>query len=141
MPRSWVLTMAMSVSYSCRGQFRNEALNDLHAEAFGCQKSNDDWWAHANRHSLGGVCARLEGALVGFVNVVWDGGVHAFILDTIVARQAQQHGIGTEMLSIAVREARNSGCEWLHVDFEGRLPHFYFDKSGFKPTNAGLIRL
>jgi GNAT superfamily N-acetyltransferase len=133
--------MVMSVSYSWRGQFSNEALNTLHAEAFGRRHSNDDWWAQVNRHSLGWVCANLDDVLIGFVNVVWDGGVHAFILDTIVAPQAQRHGVGTEILSIAVREARKAGCEWLHVDFEDHLRRFYFDKCGFKPTNAGLIKL
>ena len=87
------------------------------------------------------MCANVDEVLVGFVNVVWDGGVHAFILDTIVAPQAQRHGVGTEMVSIAVREARRAGCEWLHVDFEDQLRHFYFDKCGFKRTNAGLIKL
>jgi ribosomal protein S18 acetylase RimI-like enzyme len=79
--------------------------------------------------------------LVGFVNVGWDGGVHAFILDTIVAPQAQRQGIGAEMVSIAVQEARKAGCEWLHVDLEEHLRRFYFDRCGFKPTNAGLIKL
>ena len=131
----------MSVSYSWRGPFSNEALNTLHAEAFGRRHFNDDWWAQVNRHSLGWVCANLDDVLIGFVNVVWDGGVHAFILDTIVAPQAQGHGVATEIVSIAVREARKAGCEWLHVDFEDHLCQFYFDKCGFKPTNAGLIKL
>ncbi len=133
--------MDISVSYPWRGQFTNEALNALHAEAFERPNSNDDWWAQVNRYSLGWVCANLDEVLVGFVNVVWDGGVHAFILDTIVAPQSQRHGVGTEMVSMAVRETRKAGCEWLHVDFEDHLRHFYFDKCAFKPTNAGLIKL
>ncbi len=133
--------MVISVSYSWRGQFTNEALNALHAEAFERSNSNDDWWAQVNRYSLGWVCANLDEVLVGFVNVVWDGGVHAFILDMIVAPQSQRHGVGTGMVSMAVRETRKAGCEWLHVDFEDHLRHFYFDKCSFKPTNAGLIKL
>jgi hypothetical protein len=35
-------------------------------------------------NSLGWVCARNKDELVGFVNVAWDGGAHAFILDAIV---------------------------------------------------------
>jgi hypothetical protein len=71
--------MVMAVSYSWRGQFSNEALNTLRAEAFGRQNSNDDWWAQVNRHSLRWVCANLDEVLVGFVNVVWDGGfTHSF---------------------------------------------------------------
>lgn len=33
---------------------------------------------------MGWVCGRQSGRLVGFVNVAWDGAVHAFILDTLV---------------------------------------------------------
>ena len=44
-----------------------------------------DWRAQVERHSLGWVCATDGGgSLVGFVNVAWDGGVHAFVLDTLV---------------------------------------------------------
>jgi hypothetical protein len=50
-------------------------------------------------------------------------------------------GVGTEMLSIAIREARKAGCAWLHVDFEDHLRRYYFDKCRFKPTNTGLIKL
>jgi GNAT superfamily N-acetyltransferase len=131
----------MSASYLWRGEFNNEALNALHSEAFRHANSNDDWWAQVNQHSLGWVCAYYGEVLIGFLNVVWDGGVHAFILDVMVATRAQEQSIGTEMVSIAVREARKAGCEWLHVDFEDHLRHYYFDKCGFKPTNAGLIKL
>ena len=41
------------------------------------------WWDRIRPHSLGWVTARDgDGRLVGFVNVVSDGGVHAFLLDT-----------------------------------------------------------
>jgi GNAT superfamily N-acetyltransferase len=78
---------------------------------------------------------------VGFVNVAWDGAVHAFILDTMVAAAYQRRGIAAEMLSICAREARDARCEWLHVDFEEHLRPLYFDRGGFTPTRAGLIRL
>jgi hypothetical protein len=45
------------------------------------------------------------------------------------------------LIAAAVVEARQAGCEWLHVDFEDHLRSFYFDACGFEPTNAGLIRL
>jgi predicted N-acetyltransferase YhbS len=75
------------------------------------------------------------------VNVAWDGAVHAFILDTMVAIGARRHGIGAELVAVAVTEARAAGCEWLHVDFEDHLRAFYFEGCGFEPTNAGLIKL
>ena len=131
----------MSVSYSWRASFRNEALNALHAEAFHDRLFPDDWWTQVNQHSLGWVCAQEGGSLVGFVNVVWDGGVHAFLLDAMVTARLQRKGIGTEMIAIAIREARAARCEWLHVDFADHLRPYYFDRCGFRPTNAGLIAL
>lgn len=80
-------------------------------------------------------------ALVGFVNVAWDGGDHAFLLDTTVRPDLRRAGIGTELARIAVRHAANAGCEWLEVDFEEHLAAFYLDACGFRPTRAGLIRL
>ena len=75
------------------------------------------------------------------MNVPWDGLVHAWIQDTMVATDARHQGIGTELVAVAVHEARAAGCEWLHVDFDDHLKAFYIDACGFTPTNAGLIRL
>lgn len=132
----------MAVIYEWRGDFDNSEVNALHAEAFGHPVLDDDWQCQLERHSLGWVCAREDGDdLVGFVNVPWDGGVHAFILDTIVAAKVSRQGIGTQLVAIATAEARTAGCGWLHVDFEDQLRGFYFDACGFTPTNAGLIAL
>lgn len=71
-----------------------------------------------------------------------DGGVHAFILDTIVSVEARREGIGRGLVAAAVAGTRETGsCEWLHVDFEEHLRGFYFDACGFEPTDAGLIAL
>lgn len=131
----------MDFSYEWRGEFENEALNRLHAEAFGHRIFTDDWWGQVNRHSLGWVCARSPQELVGFVNVAWDGALHAFVLDTMVASSYRRLGVATQMLAICAREARNSRCDWLHVDFVDELRELYFGKGGFTPTNAGLINL
>jgi GNAT superfamily N-acetyltransferase len=131
----------MPVTYEWRGEFENLEVNTLHAEAFGHPLLDDDWKRQLDGHSLGWVCARESGELVGFVNVVWDGGVHAFILDTAVRTRMSRQGVGTELVAIAVSEARTAGCEWAHVDFDDDLCGFYFDACGFVPTNAGLIAL
>ena len=101
------------------------------------------WWDQVRPYSLGWVTARLPGqkSLVGFVNVVWDGGDHAFLLDTKVAGSHQRKGIATALVGHAVGHARAAGCEWLHVDFGQDLAAFYFGACGFRPTPAGLIRL
>ena len=78
--------------------------------------------------------------LVGFVNVAWDGGVHAFLLDTTVHPAVQRRGVGTELVRRAAQEAKRLGCNWLHVDFGEHLESFYRE-CGFRATPAGLIDL
>ncbi len=77
-------------------------------------------------------------ALVGFVNVAWDGRYHAFILDTAVAIGSKCQRIGRDMVALAVERVREAGCDWLHVDY---LESSYFVSCGFVSTSAGLIKL
>jgi GNAT superfamily N-acetyltransferase len=138
----------MNITYEWRGDFTNTEMNALHAEAFDTRVYDEaewNWVDQVHVHSLGWVVARDEGTVVGtvvgFVNVPWDGLVHAWIQDTMVAQRARHQGIGKRVVEIAVEEARHAGCEWMHVDFEDHLRPFYFDACGFTPTNAGLIEL
>ena len=134
----------MAISYLWRGDVASAELNALHAEAFDTRVYGDhewDWVAQLRDHSLGWVAARDGDTLVGFVNVLWDGLVHAWIQDTMVATSARHRGIATELVARATAECRAAGCEWLHVDFEDHLRSFYFEACGFTPTNAGLIEL
>ena len=78
--------------------------------------------------------------LVGFVNVAWDGGMHAFILDTCVDPACRRQGIALRLLAQAAETARARGAAWLHVDFEPQLEPLY-RQAGFGPTAAGLMRL
>lgn len=131
----------MTITYAWRGAFENTAVDALHAECFGHRTLDVDWSARVRRHSLGWVCAWRESQLVGFVNVAWDGGVHAFVLDTMVSGDLRRSGIGAELVATAAGEARAARCEWLHVDFDDGLRAFYFDACGFRPTSAGLLAL
>ena len=141
-PRGAIGTLLpMSVTYDWRGDFENAEVNALHAEAFDHRVLEDDWRGQVEKHSLGWVCARADDELVGFVNLAWDGGIHAFLLDPIVTTRAQRQGIGTALVAVAVAEARAAGCGWLHVDFDDHLRTFYFGACRFMPTNAGLIAL
>jgi ribosomal protein S18 acetylase RimI-like enzyme len=133
--RSWV------VSYEWCGPFRNDELSALHAAGFGDPVREHDWQAQLQRYSLGWVCARDGAGLAGFVNVAWDGGSHAFILDTVVAARLRHQGAGTRLVALAAEQAQLAGCAWLHVDFETELGPFYWDSCGFRPTSAGLIAL
>uniref|UniRef100_UPI00403FE2EC GNAT family N-acetyltransferase n=1 Tax=Streptomyces sp. DG1A-41 TaxID=3125779 RepID=UPI00403FE2EC len=105
------------------------------------QGEASDWRARLQRHSLGWVCAWEDDRLVGFVNVAWDGGVHAFVLDTVVAQRNRSNGVGVALVRTAAEGCRAAGREWLHVDFEEHLRSFYFDACGFRETAAGLIAL
>ncbi len=129
------------IIYEWRGAFSNAEVSALHGEGFGHGPGDDDWLAQVRGHSLGWVCARRGAELAGFVNVAWDGGSHAFILDTVVALPERRRGVGTGLVAEAARQARAAGCAWLHVDFEDYLRPFYLGSCGFRPTDAGLIAL
>lgn len=134
----------MTIRYEWRGDFNNDEVNALHAAAFGTRLFTAEEWnwvALTERHSLGWVTARDSSRLVGFVNVVWDGLVHAWIQDTMVDPVDHHRGIGRQLVLAAVEGARSAQCEWLHVDFDDELRDFYLGACGFVPTSAGLIRL
>jgi ribosomal protein S18 acetylase RimI-like enzyme len=99
------------------------------------------WWDRIRPHSLGWVTARAGAAVVGFVNVAWDGGDHAFLIDTKTRGDRQHQGIGTMVVRAAVERAQAAGCEWLHVDFRPELRPFYVDACGFRESDAGVVHL
>ena len=134
----------MTTVYQWRGLFANQELNALHAEAFNTRLFSEaewDWLALVRQHSLGWVVARQGQQLAGFVNVVWDGMVHAWLQDTMVAASARHQGIGARLVAHARDGARAAGCDYLHVDFGDDLRSFYIDACGFAPASAGLMSL
>ena len=116
----------------------NDELNALFAIAWR-EHTWRDFQPVLNR-SLAFVCAYLENRLIGFVNLAWDGGYHAFILDTTVHPEFQRRGVGRELIRRAAAEATSRAVEWVHVDFEPHLQRFY-EQCGFDGTAAGLMRL
>lgn len=90
--------------------------------------------------SLAYICSHASTQLIGFVNLAWDGGIHAFLLDTTVHPAWRRHGIGHQLVVRAVTVAREHPIQWLHVDYATHLDEFY-RKCGFRPTLAGLIQL
>ena len=127
--------------FQWRGEFTNEELNALHAEAFAHPVLAVDWIGQVQTHSLGWVTAREGRELIGFVNVPWDGAIHAFIVDAIVSARVQRRGVGTRLVDIAAHEASAAGSRWLHVDFDEKHREFYLGRCGFRPTSAGLLAL
>ncbi|HEY3336008.1 MAG TPA: GNAT family N-acetyltransferase [Candidatus Limnocylindrales bacterium] len=132
----------MDLNLAWRGPVDNDQLNRLHAEGFGTRVFDWDWATQLERHSLGWVTAHHGLRLVGFVNVAWDGAVHAFLLDTLVAADLRRAGVGRRLVERAAEGARAAACEWLHVDWDDDyLTAFYLEGCGFVPTKAGLIAL
>ncbi|NKY44631.1 GNAT family N-acetyltransferase [Nocardia cerradoensis] len=119
----------------------DEALSRLHADAFGGDRTVVPWQARLERHSRSWVGAFAGERLVGFVHAVWDGGNHAFLLDTAVAPDLRRQRIGSALVQTLADDLRELGIEWLHVDFEPHLHSFYRDACGFRATDAGLLRL
>lgn len=114
------------------------ALNALYAASWPNHSERADWPELA--HSLAHIWAWDRERLAGFVYVAWDGGVHAFLLDPTVHPDYRRQGLGLALVKQAEDAARTAGCEWLHVDYEDHLTPFY-RAAGFRPTQAGLIRL
>lgn len=123
-----------------RGPLADEEMVDLVASHGG--KPVPGWWDRIRPHSLGWVSARIgDGTVIGFANVVSDGGDHAFLIDPKTRRAFQRRQVATRVVRFAAHRAKAAGCEWLHVDFDDDLKAFYFGACGFAPTNAGLINL
>lgn len=116
----------------------DEAMQRLWQVAWG--DAGPDSFQPLLARSLAHVGAYDGEKLLGFVNVAWDGGIHAFILDTCVDPHYRRQGIALRLVERAAELARARGAEWLHVDFEPHLEGFY-RQAGFGPTAAGLMKL
>lgn len=133
----------MAVELKVRFPVDDALLSALHHRAFSTDGpdagvATRPWASRLERHSLTWVGAFSSGRLVGFVHAVWDGGTHAFILDTAVHPDFQRLGIGRDLVRMVTDEAFKAGCDWVHVDYEPGLAGFYEDACGFRPTSAGL---
>ncbi len=130
--------IASNISY-----LENSAIDDAQPNTLFASAWADYTWRDFGRvleHSLAYICAFDGARLVGFVNVAWDGGSHAFLLDPTVQREYWRRGIGLELVRHAGATAARRGAEWLHVDYVPELERFY-EKAGFRPTAAGLRKL
>ena len=88
----------------------NHEIHQLHAAAFETRlfdESEWDWVDQTTRHSLGWVVARDGNRFIGFVNVLWDGFVHASIEDVMVDADYRHHSVG-----VALVHAARDGAGW-----------------------------
>jgi GNAT superfamily N-acetyltransferase len=127
-----------AVLYRVSPPVDNEALNALWAASWPEHRERD--FGPVLKHSLAYVCACDAETLVGYVNLAWDGGVHAFLLDPTVHPAYRRQRIGTELVRRAAAVARERGVRWLHVDYLPELAAFY-RCCGFRHTEAGLMDL
>jgi GNAT superfamily N-acetyltransferase len=126
------------VRFCASPEVSNTALNDLFRAAWPSHDDHD--FQVILSRSLAYLCAFAGERLVGFVNLAWDGGAHAFLLDPTVHPDHRHCGIGSELVRRAAACAREAHVEHLHVDYEPRLTEFY-RRCGFRPTAAGLLTL
>ena len=126
------------IVYRTNPAVSNDELNALFAAAWSEHSGRD--FSPILERSLAFVCAYQTERLIGFVNLAWDGGIHAFLLDTTVHPDLQRRGIGRRLVERAAEAARDRGIVWLHVDCEPRWTAFYRG-CGFRHTEAGLMCL
>src|SRR5688572_27272002 len=107
-------------------------MDRLRAEGFEDHVVGHDWTPQLER-SLLWIGAFHRDRLVGFVNLAWDAGVHAFLLDTAVALDVRGRGIGTRLVREAIAAARrHPGVEWVHVDSDANLMQKLYEPAGFE---------
>jgi GNAT superfamily N-acetyltransferase len=138
--RGKTVQVSDEVTYAWRASLADTEVVEL-TESHG-GRGVTGWWDQIRPHSLGWVTARtVDGTLLGFANVAWDGCDHAFLIDTKTRGDWQHRGIGAAAVRIAAQHVKDAGCEWLHVDFEPDLAPFYLEACGFRSIDAGLIHL
>jgi GNAT superfamily N-acetyltransferase len=138
----YVARMPPAIEIRTDFSVQDDVVSRLHGLAFGDkQPMVSPWNQRLRQHSVTWAGAVLGEELVAFVHIVWDGGVHGFVLDTVVHPMHQRRGLGRAVVAAAVERAALAGCEWLHVDYEPPLDAFYRDACGFQGTEAGLMRL
>ena len=117
---------------------RDEELNQLFRAAW--PDHVDRTYQAVLRHSLAYIGAFADEDLIGFVSLAWDGQSHAFVLNPTVHPRWRLRGVGRALVKRAAEVAATQGVEWLHVDYEPQLAHFY-QSCGFRRSTAGVQRL
>jgi GNAT superfamily N-acetyltransferase len=124
------------MTYVLSPPLENVALQELFSSAWIISNTTD--FQKQLEHALCYVAAFDDSRLVGFVKLIDDAGVHAFLLDTTVHPEYQRRGIGKALVALAVQHAKTHGMKWVHVDYEAHLEPFY-QACGFQTTKAGLF--
>lgn len=128
----------MTIEFVRRQPLAADALGDLLEPDTPAAERED--YTRLERHSLTWIAAFDGEELVGYANVAWDGGVHAFLLDPTVRPDRRRRGIGTRLVQEALAAvAEHPQVEWVHVDAPDDLMERFYFPAGFRPTRAGLV--
>ena len=100
---------SLMLRYCLKSPLTNEALNALFAASWPEHRLRD--FQPILSRSLVFISAFQAEQLAGFVNMAWDGSVHAFLLDTTVHTDVRKQGVGSELVRNAVETAREHGIE------------------------------
>lgn len=124
----------MTIEYRVRPDLRNEQLEALLGGPYD--------YLNILARSLTWIGAFDGDRLIGYANVAWDGGVHAFLLDPTVEESYRHRGIGTQLVKEALAAtAKAPEIEWMHVDSDEALMRDFYEPAGFRPAPAGLVHL
>jgi len=120
--------MSPTIDLQVKFSVIDEQLSALHARAFGYPLTGvKPWTQRLERHSLTWIGAFIDEQLVGFVHACWDGGAHAFLLDTAgssnfagwhsgitSSSMSRVNGVAGEQEGIAAREGQrvSDGRRW-----------------------------
>jgi ribosomal protein S18 acetylase RimI-like enzyme len=105
------VVLSREIELRSRFLVNDEELSHLHDSAFGSAGPVLPWSDRLARFSVSWVGAFEGPRLVGFVHAVWDGGHHAFLLDTAVRPECQRRGVGRALVERLVTDVKKAGCE------------------------------
>jgi ribosomal protein S18 acetylase RimI-like enzyme len=82
--------------------------------------------------------ARVDGELIGYISVMSDGTLDAYLQDLVVQPTYQGRGIGTELMGRAIDYLLERDIQSIQVIFAPELEDFY-RRFGFRIVRAGII--
>lgn len=80
----------------------------------------------------------LDNQLIGYIDVLSDGVIDAYIRDLMVIPNYQRKGIGSQLLTIAINKIREDKICSTNILFDNELTKFY-KKAGFYIISGGVI--
>ena len=85
------------------------------------------------------LCAEIGGTVVGFCsleirNSLWQEGYLGYIGELVVDESIRGQGVGTELISAAIDNAKDRGCNRIELDsaFHREEAHQFYQRMGFK---------